>query len=88
MLVLSRKLDEAIIIDGNIRIRVVGIRGNHVRLGIEAPDSVKVFRQELLDRADRELELAGQSANGGTAGGRVWIRPISRTSRGETPPAD
>jgi len=47
MLVLSRKTDETIIIDGGIRVTVVSIRGNQVRLGIEAPGSVKIFREEL-----------------------------------------
>jgi carbon storage regulator len=47
MLVLSRKLDESIVIGNNIRITVVGIRGGQVRIGIEAPPSVKVFREEL-----------------------------------------
>jgi carbon storage regulator len=51
MLVLSRKRNEVIVIDGNIRITVVGIRGNQVRLGIEAPGSVGVFREELCRRA-------------------------------------
>jgi len=51
MLVLSRKLNETIVINGNIHITVVGLRGNHVRIGIEAPDSVGIFRQELWDRA-------------------------------------
>jgi carbon storage regulator len=51
MLVLSRKLNESIIIDGNIRITIVGIRGNHVRVGIEAPGSVPIMREELQDRA-------------------------------------
>lgn len=50
MLVLSRKLDEKIVVGNDIRITIVGIRGNQVRIGIEAPDSVKVFREELLDR--------------------------------------
>jgi carbon storage regulator len=48
MLVLSRKLNESIIVDGNIRITIVGIRGNHIRVGIEAPDSVPIIRKELL----------------------------------------
>jgi carbon storage regulator len=48
MLVLSRKLNESIVIGGDIRITVVGLRGNHVRLGIEAPADVPVMREELL----------------------------------------
>jgi carbon storage regulator len=47
MLVLSRKRNETIVIDGDIRIIVLDIRGNQVRLGIEAPDSVSILRQEL-----------------------------------------
>jgi carbon storage regulator len=50
MLVLSRKRNETIIINGDIRIMVVDIRGNQVRLGIEAPDSVRIVRQELCER--------------------------------------
>jgi carbon storage regulator len=50
MLVLSRKLNETIIIGEDIRITVVGTGGNHVRLGIEAPGDVKVMREELLFR--------------------------------------
>jgi len=50
MLVLSRKLNETIVINGNIRVTVVGLRGNQVRLGIEAPDSIAIFREELFDR--------------------------------------
>ena len=62
MLVLSRKLNETIIINGDIRITVVGIRGNHVRLGIEAPDSVGIFRQELCERAGGSEKLAGRAS--------------------------
>jgi len=47
MLVLSRKLNETIVIDGNIRITVLDIRGRQVRLGIEAPDRVGIYREEL-----------------------------------------
>jgi len=50
MLVLSRKLNESIVVDGDIRITIVGIRGNHVRIGIEAPDSVRIIREELQAR--------------------------------------
>jgi carbon storage regulator len=51
MLVLTRKLNETIIIDGNISITVVAIRGNQVRLGISAPESLGIYRSELCERA-------------------------------------
>lgn len=63
MLVLSRKLNESIIINGNIRVMVVGIRGNHVRLGIEAPGQVPIFREELctFDQTDPDETNARRS---------------------------
>jgi carbon storage regulator len=54
MLVLSRKVNEKIVIDGGIVVTVVRIEGGQVRLGIEAPGSVKVFRQEILGKAGRK----------------------------------
>lgn len=47
MLVLSRKVNEQIIIGDNIRVTIVSIRGNQVRLGFEAPSDVLIFREEL-----------------------------------------
>ena len=47
MLVLSRKLNEKIMIDGGIVVTVVKIDRNQVRLGIEAPSHVRVFREEI-----------------------------------------
>ncbi|MCO6455630.1 MAG: carbon storage regulator [Pirellulaceae bacterium] len=47
MLVLTRKQDEAIVIDGQITIRVLQLRGNRIRLGIEAPPDVVIRRGEL-----------------------------------------
>ncbi len=48
MLVLSRKLNEKIVIDGGIVLTVVKIDRNQVRLGIEAPSDVRVYREELV----------------------------------------
>jgi carbon storage regulator len=48
MLVLSRKLNEKIVIDGGIVVTVVKIDRNHVRLGIEAPGHIPVYREEIL----------------------------------------
>ncbi len=59
MLVLSRRLNERILIGDNIRITVLGIRGNQVRLGIEAPGEVRVIREELTrfsSPTDHEVE--------------------------------
>ncbi len=49
MLVLSRKSNQSIVIAGGIRVTVLGHRGDYVRLGIEAPSSVKVLREELCE---------------------------------------
>lgn len=46
MLVLTRKLNESVIIDGGIEIMVVAVRGNKVRLGFRAPDDVTIQRSE------------------------------------------
>jgi carbon storage regulator len=53
MLVLSRKLSESIIIGDNVRITVVGISGNQVRLGFEAPKEVQIYREEIRDQGPR-----------------------------------
>jgi len=56
MLVLSRKRDERIVIGDNIVITVVEVRGDKVRLGIDAPSEVPVHRQEVLDAMRRGSE--------------------------------
>jgi carbon storage regulator len=53
MLVLSRKLNEKIVIDGNIVLTVVKIDRNQIRLGIEAPAHVRVFREEIVGSSPR-----------------------------------
>jgi carbon storage regulator len=53
MLVLSRKKNEAIIIDAKITVTVVEIRGDKVRLGIEAPADIPVHRQEVFEAIQR-----------------------------------
>ena len=50
MLVLTRALGEEIVIDGNIRVTVVAVKGDRVRLGIQAPETVRVDRQEVHAR--------------------------------------
>ena len=56
MLVLSRKKDEKIVIGDNITLMVIEIRGDKVRLGIEAPRDVTVHREEVYEAIKREGE--------------------------------
>jgi carbon storage regulator len=71
MLVLTRKLNESIVIDGNISVKVVSVRGNQVRLGITAPQSLGIYRSELCDRAAR-------TRTAGHAPGEAEMEPAVR----------
>ncbi len=62
MLVLSRKVNEQIVIGNDIRMTVVSIRGNQVRIGFEAPPSVSIFREELRSRHGHQEFPAGSAA--------------------------
>ncbi len=61
MLVLSRQRDETIMIGDDIEITVVDIRGEKVRLGINAPPHVPVHRKEVYEAIKREMESGGKS---------------------------
>jgi carbon storage regulator len=56
MLVLSRRLDETLIIGDDIKITVLGISGNQVRIGIAAPKEVSVHREEVYLRIKQETK--------------------------------
>jgi carbon storage regulator len=67
MLVLSRQRDESIVIGDNIVITIVDIRGDKVRLGIEAPGEVPVHRQEVFEAIQRENRKPATPQPGGAA---------------------
>jgi carbon storage regulator len=58
MLVLSRKIGESVIIQNNIKITVLEISGNQIKLGFEAPDDVPIYRQEIYERIVSENKSA------------------------------
>jgi carbon storage regulator len=58
MLILSRKIGESIVIDGRIRVKVMRVDGEVVKLGIEAPAEVPVHRQEVYEEIQRNNQQA------------------------------
>ena len=65
MLVLSRQKDESIVIGDDIEITIVDVRGDKVRLGINAPREISVHRREIYDAIQREKQ-AGKTGKTGT----------------------
>jgi carbon storage regulator len=76
MLVLSRQRDESIIIGDNVVVTIVDVRGDKVRLGIEAPREISVHRREVYDAIQRENRRAAQ------------IQPDEARQIGDGPAAD
>ena len=62
MLVLSRKTNESIVIDGNITVSVLRVDHDNVRLGIEAPLEIPIFRKEIYEEIKTNNEMAAGSA--------------------------
>lgn len=65
MLILSRKVGDAILVEGGIRIVVLAVDGGVVRLGIEAPASVGIVREEVAQRIAEENRRAGETLREG-----------------------
>jgi carbon storage regulator len=61
MLILSRKANEKIMIGEDIELSIIEIRGDQVKLGVNAPRSVKVFRREVFDAIQAENKAAAAS---------------------------
>ncbi len=64
MLILSRKLNESIVIDGRITVRVMRLDGDVVKLGIEAPSDVPVHRQEVYEEIRKSNHEAATRLSG------------------------
>jgi len=60
MLVLTRKLNQSIVIDGSIEVVVLEVRGEQVRLGIRAPKDVPVHRKEIFEQIQDENKAASE----------------------------
>lgn len=56
MLILTRRISESIIIGDDVKITVLGVKGNQVRLGVDAPKTISVHREEIYERIKNEKE--------------------------------
>lgn len=66
MLVLTRRVNQSIMIGGDVVVTVLEVRGDQVRLGIEAPRTIDVHREEVFEalRSEREIDLRGDTSTG------------------------
>ena len=81
MLVLTRKIGEAIVIDEDVKITVVQVKGKQVRLGIEAPKETKIHREEIYNAIQAENKAAIQSLASDLTGLRV--DKVKKTGTGQ-----
>jgi carbon storage regulator len=70
MLILTRRVGESLMIGHDVTVTVLGVKGNQVRIGVNAPKSVAVHREEIYERIKREEQGLGNTNGNGNGNGR------------------
>lgn len=71
MLILTRRVGETLMIGDEVTVTVLGVKGNQVRIGVNAPRDVAVHREEIYERIKRELAAGGPVADPGEHVGQL-----------------
>lgn len=82
MLILTRRVGETVMIGNDVTVTVLGVKGNQVRVGINAPKNVAVHREEIFERIKREQQ-GGESDGNVEPDGNVQAMPPDRERRTE-----
>lgn len=80
MLVLSRRTNETLVIDNNIRFTVLSVHGNQVRIGIEAPEDIIILREEIIHHGGSRGNQAQAGAGADSTSGDGTSAPRNRYS--------
>lgn len=62
MLILTRRVGETLVIGDNVTVTVLGVKGNQVRIGVNAPKEVSVHREEIYQRIQQEKQGGGSAS--------------------------